>query len=87
LDHFPGSAKPFQPVPIQGMYHGGADRLLRAQRWEGGMWLDFPVPTKADHAGRFTAHVEFGLPGRYWVRILDPSSGAESEPFVLVIRG
>jgi hypothetical protein len=80
------SAKPFQAVQIKGTYRGGADALLRVQRWEGGKWLDFPVPTKTDHSGRFTAHVELGPPGRYQLRMLDPDSGVTSKTFVLVIK-
>ena len=64
-----------------------ADTFLRVQRWEEGKWLAFPVPTKTDQSGRFTAYVEFGQPGRYRVRVLDPDSGVTSEPFVLVIKG
>jgi hypothetical protein len=57
------------------------------QRWEGGEWLDFPVPTKTDKSGQFTAHVEFGQPGRYRLRVLDPNSGVTSKTFALVIKG
>jgi hypothetical protein len=81
------SAKPFQTVPIQGTYHGGGDTLLRVQRWESGKWLDFPLPTKTDEAGRFTAYVELGQPGRYTLRVLDPDSGVTSKILVLVIKG
>jgi hypothetical protein len=81
------SARPFQAVRIQGTYHGGADTFLRVQRWEGGKWLDFPLPTKTDQSGRFTAYVELGQPGRYQLRVLDPNSGVKSKPFVLVIKG
>jgi hypothetical protein len=81
-----GSAKPFEAVQIRGTYRGGPDTLLRVQRWEGGIWLDFPVPTRTDRSGRFTAHIEFGAPGRYWVRLLDPESGVESKPFQLVVK-
>ena len=35
------------------------------QRWEGGKWLDFPLPTKTDQSGQFTTYVELGQPGRY----------------------
>jgi hypothetical protein len=86
LDVLAHSARPFQPVQIHGTYHGGPDTFLRVQRREGGKWLAFPLPTKTDHAGRFTTHVEFGQPGRYQLRVLDPDSGATSKPFVLVIR-
>jgi hypothetical protein len=79
-------ARPFQAVRIQGMYHGGADTILRVQRWEGGQWLAFPLPTKTDQSGRFTAYVELGQPGRYRLRVLDPESGVKSKPFVLVIK-
>ena len=81
-----GSAKPFQPVRIQGTYHGGADTFLRVERWEGGMWVAFPVPTKTDQSGQFTAYVELARPARYRLRVLDPESGVKSKPFVLVIK-
>ena len=81
------SARPFEAVRIRGTYRGGAETFLRVERWEDGKWLAFPVPTKTDQSGRFTAYVEFGLPGRYRLRMLDPSSGLRSKPFVLVIKG
>jgi hypothetical protein len=81
------SAKPFQTVRIQGIYRGGADILLRVQRWEGGKWLAFPLPAKTDRSGQFTAFVELGQPGRYQVRVLDPGTGATSKPSQLVIMG
>ena len=81
------SAKPFQTVRIEGTYRGGADTFLRVQWWEGGRWRGFPLPTKTDQSGRFTAYVELGQPGRYRLRVLDPESGVKSEHFVLVIKG
>ena len=81
------SAKPFQVVQIQGTYPGGAGTFLQVQRWEGDRWLAFPVPTRTDRSGNFTAHVEIGRPGRYRLRVLDPDSGVTSKPFVLVIKG
>jgi hypothetical protein len=87
LEDLPKSARPFETVRIQGTYRGGADTFLRVQRWEGGKWLAFPVPTKTDQSGQFIAHVEFGQPGRYQLRVLDPGSGTASKPFVLVIKG
>jgi len=80
------SAKPFQPVRIEGTHHGRADTFLQVQRWDAGRWVPFPLPTKTDQSGKFTAYVEPGPPGRYRLRVLDPTSGAESEPFVLVIK-
>jgi hypothetical protein len=87
LEDLADPARPFQPVRIEGTYRSGPDTFLRVQRWEGGKWLAFPLPTKTDQSGRFTTHVEFDQPGRYQLRVLDPSSGLTSKPFVLVIKG
>jgi hypothetical protein len=87
LENLDDSAKPFQPVRIQGTYRGGPDTFLQVQRWEGGKWLSFPVPTKTDQSGQFTAFVELGQPGRYRLRVLDPHSDVRSKTFVLVIEG
>jgi hypothetical protein len=87
LEDLPDRARPFEAVRIQGTYRGEGDTFLRVQRWEGGKWLDFPLPTKTDSSGRFTAFIELGQPGRYRLRVLDPDSGVASKPFVLVILG
>jgi serine/threonine protein kinase len=86
LENPADAAKPFQTVEIQGTYRGGADTSLRVQRWEGGQWLDFPLPTKTDQTGQFTAYVDLGGPGRYRLRLLDPNSGVTSTPSELVIK-
>jgi hypothetical protein len=86
LKDLPDPARPFETVQIQGTYPGEGDTFLRVQRWENGKWLDFPLPTKTDKSGRFTAYVELGQPGRYRLRVLDPDSGVACEPFVLVIK-
>ena len=54
---------------------------------EGRKWLDFPIPTKTDSSGKFTAFIELGQPGRYRLRVLDPDSSVASKTFVLVITG
>jgi hypothetical protein len=87
LEDVAESARPFETVRVQGTYRGGADTFLRLQRWEGGQWLDFPLPTKTDQSGHFITHVELGQPGRYQLRVLDPDAGVTSKPFVLVIKG
>ena len=81
------SARPFQTIRIQGSYRGGANSFLQVQRWQGGQWLTLPLPTTTDQSGQFTAYVEFGQPGPYHVRVLDPDSGVSSKPSVLVIEG
>ena len=87
LEDLANTAKPFETVRIHGTYRGGADTFLQVQRLEGGQWLAFPLPTKTDRSGQFTAYVEFGQPGRYRLRVLDPGSGVTSKTFVLVITG
>jgi hypothetical protein len=79
-------AKPFQTVAIRGRYHGGANAFLRVQRWERVRWRAFPLPTRTDPSGQFTAYVEFGQPGLYWLRVLDSGSRVKSKPFLLVIK-
>jgi hypothetical protein len=86
LRDLPESGRASQTVQIKGRFRGGPDTFLRVQRWEGGKWLDYPLITKTDKAGRFTAYVEPGGPGRYQLRVLDPNSLVTSDPFVLVIR-
>jgi hypothetical protein len=81
------AAKPLQTIRIQGTYRGGADTFLRLERWEAGRWLAFPLLTKTDQSGQFTAYVELGEPGHYRLRMLDPDSGVTSKPSVLVIKG
>jgi hypothetical protein len=80
------SAKPFETVQIRGTYRGGADTMLRVQRWESGRWMAFPLPTTTDQSGQFTAYVELGRLGRHEIRLLDPGSGVTSKPVVLVIK-
>jgi hypothetical protein len=81
------SAKPFQTVRIQGTYRGGANTILRVQRWEAGKWVSFPIPTKTDQSGQFTTHVQLDQPGSYRLRVFDPDSGVGSRTFALVIKG
>jgi hypothetical protein len=87
LEDLSGSAMPFEAVRIQGTYRGGAGTFLRLQRWEGDKWLDFPLPTKTDESGRFVTQAEFGQPGQYRLRVLDPDSGVTSKSFVIVVKG
>ena len=87
LEDLADPARPFQTVRIKGTYRGGPDTFLQVQRWEGGQWLAFPLPAKTDKSGQFTAFVEFGQPGRYRLRVVDPDSGVTSKTFVLVITG
>jgi hypothetical protein len=79
LEDLAASARPFEAVRIQGTYRGGAGTFLRVQRWEGGEWLDFPLPTKTDQSGQFITQAELGQPGRYRLRVLDPDSGVTSK--------
>jgi hypothetical protein len=87
LQRLPAPAGPFQAVPIRGTYRGGAEILLRVQREEEGVWVDFPTPSVTDASGKFSTYVELGQPGRYRLRVLDPASGITSATFVLLIKG
>jgi hypothetical protein len=87
VEDSPDSATPFQIVRIQGTYRGGPNTFVQTQRWEGGRWVAFPVPTKTDQSGQFTAYVELAEPGPYRLRVVDPDSGVQSKPFVLEVKG
>ena len=87
LEDSADSAKPFEIVSIRGTHRGGTETFLRVERWEGGEWVPFPLPTKTDQSGQFIAYVELGQPGRYRLRVLDPDSGVTSKPEALVIKG
>jgi hypothetical protein len=87
LEDYPGSGRPFEIVRIEGTYRGGPNIFLQLQFWEGGEWLSFPLPSRTNQAGQFTAHAEFDQPGSYRLRVLDPHSGVTSKTFVLVIEG
>lgn len=87
LEKSAGVAKPFQTVRIAGAFRGRPETFLQVQRKERGKWLAFPLPTRTDESGKFTAYVELGQPGRYQVRLRDAASGVTSIPFVLEIKG
>ena len=78
---------PFQTVRIEGVYRGGPDSFVEVQRWERRRWLTFPLRATTDQSGEFTAYVELGQPGLYWLRVVDPDSGLKSKQFLLVIKG
>src|SRR5215217_3307643 len=72
VDDVADSGRPFETVRIQGTYRGGADTLLRVQRWEEGKWLAFPVPARTDQSGKFTTLISsLGSRGVYRLRVLD----------------
>jgi non-ribosomal peptide synthetase-like protein len=79
------SAEPFQTVRIQGTYPGAVDTLLQLQRVESGEWVSYPLLSKTNKSGEFTTFIELGEPGRYQLRVRDPSSNVRSRPIVLVI--
>jgi hypothetical protein len=81
-----GSAKPFQILRIKGTYPDGADTFVQVQHWDAGRWVPFPLPAKTDKSGKFTAYAEPGPPGRYRLRVLEPTSGAMSKTFVVVVK-
>ncbi len=84
---WPTPPNPSKPFEFRGTYRGGSNTILRLQCWEEDKWLAFPLPTKTDRSGQFTAYVEFGQPGRYRLRLLDPDTGVMSKPFVLDVKG
>lgn len=81
------SAQPFETVRYEGSFFGTGNRTtLRVQVQQSDGWLSFPLPTKTDRSGSFSAYVEVGRPGRYRLRAIDPETKAVSNVVVLSIR-
>jgi hypothetical protein len=81
------SVQPFQTLRIRGSYPGVPPvTALRVQHREGSRWLMFPLPVTTGAAGRFTAYVDIGGPGKYLLRIVDPKGNVAS-PAVTVYVG
>jgi hypothetical protein len=87
VDDVADSGRPFETVRIQGTYRGGADTLLRVQRWEEGKWLAFPVPARTDQSGQFTTYVEFGQPGRLPASRAGPGLRRDVQTFCAIDQG
>jgi hypothetical protein len=80
------TGEPYETVPLRGVVDGvDAGTTLRVQHLLRGRWQSFPIPTTTDSAGRFTAYVELGGPGRYQLRVIDPATGITSPVATLEI--
>jgi hypothetical protein len=86
IEDFTPTVKSFQAVQIRGIYHGGPNTFVYAQRLEEGKWLSFPLPTKTDGDGRFILYGALDRPGGYWFRVIDPNSGLASQQFAVIVR-
>jgi hypothetical protein len=51
-----------------------------------GRWVEFPLAPATDESGRFWTYVQLGTQGVHKVRVVDPSSGAVSDPVVVTVR-
>lgn len=73
------AVSPFQTVPLRGRcpIKQGPVNLLVQWR-ERGSWETFPLRPRTDRDGHFTAYVELGRPGRYHLRVVNPSTGLAS---------
>jgi hypothetical protein len=86
IEDWTRSVKSFQAVQVRGIYHGGPNTFVYAQRLEEGKWLSFPLPTKTDGDGRFTLYGALDRPGGYWFRVIEPSSGLTSQQFAVMVK-
>jgi hypothetical protein len=87
VDGLSFAGRPFETIAMRGRYAGAqSGTVLRVQALEEGQWVDFPLPTITDDAGRFTAHIELGSIGEHRVRIVDQHNDAASETVIVVIR-
>jgi hypothetical protein len=85
LSASPNSAGAFERVTLTGQYPGAASgTAVQVQRVEGGAWVEFPV-TATVEGGAYTTYVELGQPGANRLRVVDPDSGATSNPVTVTV--
>jgi hypothetical protein len=76
-----------EAVPLTGRLDAAPGTVLRVQLREGPeRWIDFPLPTVVDEAGRFRTYVELGRRGTNRVRVVEPRSGVTSAVAVIEVR-
>jgi len=81
------TAQPTETLKIAGRYsRSEVPALLRVQRKQQDAWASFPLPTRTDRSGNFSAYVELGKPGRHRLRVVDPQTGAASSVITVAIR-
>jgi hypothetical protein len=87
LDRIATRVGRMEAVAVSGRFGGRSGTALRVQlleRPEG--WVDFPLPTVVDEAGRFRTYVELGRRGTSRIRVVDPRSGAVSPVATIRVR-
>lgn len=74
------TARRLEPLALRGTFPGAEPgTLLRLQLLlSPSRWVDLPVPTAVDTAGRFETYVELDRPGTNQVRVRDPRTGHTS---------
>jgi hypothetical protein len=88
LDTPEATARRLVALRLTGEY-AGADpgTLLHVQvRYADRDWVDFPLPTAVDDAGRFTTYVALGRPGLNEVRVIEPLSRDTSNAVEVRVR-
>ena len=78
--------RPFETIHIQGRYRGvPGPTPLRVQIQEPAGWTLYPLPAFTQPSGQFRAFVELGEPGKYRLRIVDPTRHRSSEVVTLLV--
>ncbi|MEV7430931.1 MULTISPECIES: hypothetical protein [unclassified Nocardioides] len=78
------SVTPMQQIDLTGVYPGGEGAILQVQRMAGGAWVDFPVTVSVSNE-TFTTYIQTGQLGENEFRVVDTSSGLESNPVKVTI--
>ncbi len=66
-----------EQIDLTGVYPGGEGAILQVQRFEGGKWVDFPVPISVSDE-TFATYVQTSQLGVNRFRVIDTSNRATS---------
>ena len=73
-----------QQIDLTGTYASGEGAVLQVQRFEGGVWQDFPV-TATVTGGTFSTYIQTSQAGQVLFRMADTDTGATSNEVTITI--
>lgn len=85
LNVSPSSVGPMERINLTGTWPGHDNVGLQVQRLENGTWSNFPTSATV-RVGTFETYVETGRRGVNEFRVMDPSTGATSNPVSVTVR-
>lgn len=73
-----------QQIDLTGTYPGGEGHILQVQRFENGVWVDFPVTASVSNE-TFSTYVQTSRPGPNKFRVIDTDTQRKSNPVTVTV--